>query len=614
MILFVILVSGALLISGLIEIYFSYQENKAALIRLQSEKALSAASKIKQFIEEHERRLSWIARSPWVTRAVAPNQRRIEYLRLLHQYPAITAIRYLDPSGLEQLNVSRLGMDAIGSKADFSRDLSFLNAKPDTTYFGSIYFRKGSEPYMTIALAGPSKEASQSDSPIWDVTVAEVNLKFIWDVVSQVEAGEAGRAYVVDADGNLIAHTDISLVLKKMNLSSLPQVGGARESKLQQGKDKESAAVALDLQGQRVLTTFAAIFPPGWFVFIEQPLSEAFRLLYASIFRTALFLLVGIGLSVLASLVLAYRMVTPIRTLQKGAVRIGEGDFGHRISVQTGDELETFGEEFNRMTERLQESYDNLEEKVKERTRELAKALDRLEIASKHKSEFLANMSHELRTPLNAILGYTELILDKIYGDVPEKIHEVLERLEQNGRHLLSLINDVLDLSKIEAGQLTLSLNDYSMKDVVLAVVNSVESLAKEKNLALIVSVSPDVTSGKGDEQRIAQVFLNLIGNALKFTDKGEVRVNVTASNGKFLVTVSDTGPGLAQEEQQRIFEEFHQTDGSSTRKKGGTGLGLSIAKRIVELHGGTIWVESDLGKGAKFSFMLPVRVEQQKG
>jgi PAS domain S-box-containing protein len=235
------------------------------------------------------------------------------------------------------------------------------------------------------------------------------------------------------------------------------------------------------------------------------------------------------------------------------------------------------------------------------------------EAAAKTKSEFLANMSHEIRTPLNAILGYTELILDGIYGDVPEDIQEVLERVTKNGQHLLGLINDILDLSKIEAGQLVLSLNDYSMQEVVQTVFTAVESLAAEKSLELKVSVSPDVAYGSGDEQRIVQVLLNLVGNAIKFTEEGEVRVEVTVSNETFLVSVSDTGPGLSEADQKRIFEEFHQADGSSTRGKGGTGLGLSIAKRIVEMHGGRIWVESSLGRGSTFWFSLPVRVERQR-
>jgi signal transduction histidine kinase len=235
-----------------------------------------------------------------------------------------------------------------------------------------------------------------------------------------------------------------------------------------------------------------------------------------------------------------------------------------------------------------------------------------LEIASKHKSQFLANMSHELRTPLNAILGYTELILDSIYGEVPEQVRDVLLRLEKSGRHLLGLINDVLDLSKIEAGQLTLALAEYSMKEIVQTVFTGVESLAAEKHLPLKVSVPPDLRPGHGDERRITQVLLNLVGNAIKFTEAGEVRVQVTPTDDTFLVAVADTGPGIPEADQAKIFEEFQQVDSSSTRKKGGTGLGLSIAKRIVELHGGRIWVESAPGKGSTFWFTVPVRVKRQ--
>ena len=245
--------------------------------------------------------------------------------------------------------------------------------------------------------------------------------------------------------------------------------------------------------------------------------------------------------------------------------------------------------------------------------REIEEKGRELEIASKHKSEFLANMSHELRTPLNAILGYTELILDKIYGEVPDKIQEILERLEKNGRHLLGLINNILDLSKIEAGQLILSLSEYSMGEVVQTVFTNVEALAAEKELDLKAMVPTDLTTGKGDEQRITQVLLNLLGNAIKFTEEGEVSVEVIVSNDTFLVSVSDTGPGLSEAAQKRIFKEFQQADSSSTREKDGTGLGLSIAKRIIEIHGGHIWVESTLGKGSTFRFKLPIRVERQR-
>ncbi len=244
--------------------------------------------------------------------------------------------------------------------------------------------------------------------------------------------------------------------------------------------------------------------------------------------------------------------------------------------------------------------------------REIEEKGRQLELASKHKSQFLANMSHELRTPMNAVLGYTDLILDNIFGDVPEAIRDTLERVKANGHHLLGLINDVLDLSKIEAGQLTLSLGEYSMGDVVQAVVSAVESLAAEKKLALKATVPADLPPGRGDERRLTQVLLNLVGNAIKFTDEGEVSLQARASDGAFVVSVSDTGPGISEADQRTIFEEFQQADSSSTRKKGGTGLGLTISRRIVELHGGRLWVESTPGRGSTFSFTLPVRVERQ--
>src|SRR5262245_46337779 len=207
---------------------------------------------------------------------------------------------------------------------------------------------------------------------------------------------------------------------------------------------------------------------------------------------------------------------------------------------------------------------------------------------------------------------YTELILDNIYGETPEKMREVLDRLQANGKHLLGLINDVLDLSKIEAGQLTLDLSDYSLTDVVHTVVTAIDPLATGNKLALTADISPNLPPARGDGRRLAQVLLNLVGNAIKFTDKGEVAIKAIASDGSLTVAVRDTGPGIALSDQGKIFEEFQQADNSVTKKKGGTGLGLSIAKRIIEMHGGKIWVESDVGKGSTFAFTIPRNGEHQ--
>jgi signal transduction histidine kinase len=235
-----------------------------------------------------------------------------------------------------------------------------------------------------------------------------------------------------------------------------------------------------------------------------------------------------------------------------------------------------------------------------------------LEEASQHKSQFLANMSHELRTPLNAILGYTELMADGAYGEPSEKMLGILKRLEANGRHLLGLINDVLDLSKIEAGQLELELSDYCVQDIAQTVRSTLEPLAADKKLAFKVEIAPKLPPGRGDGRRLTQVLINLVGNAIKFTDAGEVAIKAEANNGAYHVSVSDTGPGISAADQAKLFQEFQQADNAITKKKGGTGLGLAISKRIIEMHGGRIWVESQPGQGSTFAFTLPITVDQQ--
>jgi len=252
-------------------------------------------------------------------------------------------------------------------------------------------------------------------------------------------------------------------------------------------------------------------------------------------------------------------------------------------------------------------------EEVQTRTRELAKTVEDLEIASQHKNQFVANMSHELRTPLAAILGYAELIQEGFYEPQGPKSLDALTRIRSNGKHLLGLINTVLDVAKIESGQFTLNMTEYAIESVVETVRAATESLAQNKKLTLTTSVDKSLPVGLGDEQRLTQVLLNLVGNAIKFTDAGEVRIAAGVRNGHFTVSVTDTGPGIPIDQQGRIFDQFHQVDSSLTKAKGGTGLGLAIAKQIVEMHGGRIWVESTPGKGSTFQMELPTRAEFRK-
>ena len=362
-VLFAGLVSAALLASGLVELYFSYRENLAALVALQREQAAGAAGKIEAFLRDIERQVGWASQGQIGTRQTV-EQRRFEFIRLQRQAPAVTEVSQLDSQGREQLRVSRLAMDVVGSQADFSTDPRFKEARPGRPYFGPVYFRKESEPYLTLSVAGGGDAG---------VTVAEVNLKFIWDVVSQIRIGSTGHAYVVDGRGQLVAHPDISLVLQKTDLSRLEQVRAALAGPPAPGSPAREFTVAQDSGGRQVLTASAPIAPLGWWVFVEQPLGEALAPLYASAYRTVGLLLAGVGLSVLASLLLARRMTTPIHALEAGAARIGAGALDQRIDVKTGDELEGLADQFNRMAAQLHESYATLEQKVEDRTRELTR-------------------------------------------------------------------------------------------------------------------------------------------------------------------------------------------------------------------------------------------------
>jgi signal transduction histidine kinase len=245
--------------------------------------------------------------------------------------------------------------------------------------------------------------------------------------------------------------------------------------------------------------------------------------------------------------------------------------------------------------------------------REVDQKRRELAIANDHKAQFFANMSHELRTPLNGMLGFSELLVDGLYGQLPERALEVLDRIQKDGKHLLGLINDVLDISKIDAGQLTLALDDYSLGSIVETVVASTDSLARAKGIEVKTAVSDDLPIGHGDVRRLTQVLLNVVGNAIKFTDSGFVEIRAEADGEHFTIAVKDTGQGIAPMEQARIFEEFQQVDNSITREKGGTGLGLSITRRLVEAHGGHIGVQSTLGAGSTFSIVLPIRVSGQR-
>jgi signal transduction histidine kinase len=296
----------------------------------------------------------------------------------------------------------------------------------------------------------------------------------------------------------------------------------------------------------------------------------------------------AIVLALLLGFLLSWSVIGPIERIDARLAAISSGDFSGHVDVDNRDELGALAANVNRMNDELRRLYSELEE------------------TSRHKSEFLASMSHELRTPLNAILGFSQVLREQMFGPVNEKQAEYLDDILSSGNHLLSLINDVLDLSKVEAGQVELEVRPFSLREALERGVVMMRERAMEEGVQVDLAAAPGVDVVEGDERRIKQVIFNLLSNAVKFTPAGgAVDVVAARDNGEVRVSVSDTGPGIAPEDHERIFEKFQQT-GAGIEQREGTGLGLALSKRLVELHGGRIWLESEPGRGSTFVFTLP--------
>jgi signal transduction histidine kinase len=737
------LVALVLTINAAVETWFLYRETVERVARLQAAYAARATAAVEEALAEVERQVGWVTRAS----AQSLAQHREDYTALLAQTPIVLTLAFFDGDGRERVRARRPDSPDPMPSAD-------LGPAPPRKGFQDLQIA-GGEIYATLLLPHPAAGTG--------VTLARIRLAALADSLPPATAGAGSYADLVTPDGVVLARSDGS-----------PHAPGDRLAPTAPGATDYTA----DAAGRPVLATRYALGGLPAALVVAQPLNEALAPLRDLLIRLAWLLAFGLVVAICASLLLARRMLVPIRALHAGAEHFAANRFEHRIAVRTGDEFEALATRFNSMADALSTSYARLESEIQRQTRDLARSVSELRAleetgraivaslriddvvraiaaraatlsgadasvvylaepaaegsgdvfrraggqglppgsvsdrlpgdalaqagagevvpvgdlttlsgllteaaggfrtatlinladsdgrlgfvlllardgaappggsehvlhtfahqaalalrnarlfhevdekgrqlaaADLHKTQFFANMSHELRTPLNAVLGYSELLADGLYGPLSEKANEALERIQINGRHLLSLINDVLDFTKIEAGLLTLNVQDYALGALIESVTVAASSLADAKGLALTFDVPPSLPLGQGDERRLTQVLMNLVGNAIKFTQTGSVAVAAQAVDETFVITVSDTGPGISPADQARIFDEFQQVDSSSTRQQGGTGLGLSIARRLVLLHGGQITVRSELGAGAVFTVTLPIRTPVER-
>jgi two-component system, NtrC family, sensor kinase len=581
-VVFTTVVCVALLATAMFEVFFSYQDRKASLIRIQHEQAEAAGAEIAQFMKDIEDQLAWTTHEPWTTST--PDRQSLDLWRMvLRQVPAITDLALLDSAGREQLRVSRLSLDAIGSQLDLSKDPKFLEPELGRPYRSPVYFRGGSEPYMTISLRARNA----------NVSVAEVNLKFIWDVVSQIKVGEHGQAYVVDGQGRLIAHPDISLVLRNMDLSDLAQVQAARTDP---AGSPASTQLAQDTYGREVLTAYAAIAPLGWTMFVELPVDEAYAPLYSLIARISILLLVGLLLAFIADLVLARWIIQPLERLEKFASTVRETkDYTLRVDHKSDDEIGRLAVAFNEMLSELSAA----------RERESS---DQFELARVSRlttmGAMTASIAHEINQPLAAIAANANAGLRWLSRSTPDvdEVHAALKRINNDAHRASEVIQSIRSIFKKAPQQGAL----VDLNGIVLEVL----ALVHGEVINYRVSVKSDLLQHlplvRVDHVQLQQVILNLIMNAVEAmgtVEDGARMLSVTTQTqepNRVLLTVQDTGPGIDPSRKDRIFDAFFST------KSSGMGMGLFICRSIVEAHGGHLWATAADPDGAIFHLTLP--------
>jgi signal transduction histidine kinase len=773
----VILISGGLITIGFLEIYFRYQESYKNLQLLQEEIATAAGFKTEQFVHEIVSAMQTATKSPVIARKGLTEEFQSELTRLLLVTPPIEEAAAFDLNGRVRLHVSRFRAILPDDKTELPPHAAFDAARRGLSFFGPVFFARGSEPYNIITVP-----IERFAGDLVGIHWAKVNLKYVWEMIQEITIGKTGYAYIATRSGDLVAHPDLSLVLRRQNLAHLSQVVAAFQTASRTTQNK--SLIAKNIRGEKVFASSVFIPSLDWAIFIEQSVDEAYAPIFASIFRSSSLLLIGLGMALVASSFVARRVVRPLEILRRGAERIGAGDLEHRIGIKTGDEIEALADEFNKMVEEIKNARQGLEGKVEQRTKELSALLDvaatatqsldlgivlreaaekittifeldatriylfendgralrlramagetssgfyqevfklgegvlgrvaetgvpiifediqknpqynalshsgtlglagyrffavfaiktkgailgaiscnskqlrrltseeirliesladqlapaienlnlfkqvheksaelekaneRLQELDRLKSHFLSNVSHELRTPLAAIGSLVDNMLDGVTGSLNDKQSRYISGIKDSSERLARLINDLLDLSVIESGRVRLDPSRFALTDLVHQVAATMTAVAQAKSVVLEIGKQTGDYMAWADRDRINQVLINLIGNAIKFTPEGgkiSVDIGPAEDDDWLSISVSDTGPGIPEEERYQIFDEFYQVSRPGEEKARGVGLGLAISKKLVEMYGGKISVQSDHGAGSMFTFTVPAYQE----
>ena len=586
--------------------FYTLRQIERDAAELQADLASVAADRIRNFVRRKIERFSDMADAANLYPLGSKEQHLL--LRLLVKNDnSFTEASIIDARGTEVVKVSDRKVYFPSDLSNQSKSAKFIKAIKGQDYISRVYTSDRAQPYVTVAI--PLWGTAQN---IVGVVSAEADLSFLWEVIGKIHFGTAGYGYLVDGNGNLIAHKEMPLVLKKMNLR---HVEGVKKFLRQPtGADSTPAREGRGLTDRPVLTTYAPVSERGWAVILEEPRDAA--LANVEILKRSALVFLAIGLFVGAAVIawVSRKMTGPIRELHQGVKLIGSGNLDHRVNIDTGDEIEWLGGEFNKMAGELKVSYATLEQKVKDKTGELEKTNSHLEQANcslvktnKAKDEFLHVMSHELRTPLNVLLGYTQLVKDGLLGTINQEQENALYKVIGGANELMNLISEILSVTGIETGKIRAEMFQIQMGEFLDDLKSNYDlPLDKKLTFKWDYPAEPRIINTDGD--KLKHILQNLINNAVKFTDEG----SITFTARYFPETkvaefkVADTGIGIEQEMLPSIFQRFHQLDSSDTRNHGGLGLGLYIVKNYIEVLGGQIQVNSELGKGSIFAVTIP--------